>query len=1185
VGQLNCNGLNNKLDDFEFISKVKSYDICILIETHRQHNFIVDGYKSFFLPATKLHGVKSGRYSGGISILIKLKLQNVIKLYKTIENYAIWLKIDQKLMNLDKHIFIGGIYIPPIDSKYAIARPFDNLEHDLSELSNGYIVCGGDFNARTSNLDDYLLNYDGDNFMDLDCVSGDITPLKRINMDDTVNTYGRAFLKFCKSSNLTILNGRSPGDFNGRFTCYRPSGSSVVDYGLISPCLMTHLEYFNVCPPSWYSDHSLLQFKFSIPLKYDNLNDIPKMKLTQHKNQFIWDSSSKEKVELMFNSSDISANIHEMEKSDDIPCINVLCDNVCNIYRKVMKLSLKPKKNHNYSLKKNVSPTCQTIRYNICKLGKLLQLFPSDPFLRGKFYVLKKQLKCFSKQQYQDQKERIMSNLNLLESKDPNAFWNLVKNIRKSNINGTFDPEVFYNHFKNLSEGLKNDYFDADFKSEVENKLKVLKGASYIELLDKEIDFEELKQVVILLKNNKSVGFDGISNELIKCSLPFMYKLILLLFNNILKNNTYVDCWLDDFITPILKSGGLQDDPNNYRGISISSCLGKVFTIILKNRLAKFLESNKLLSNCQIGFSSGKRTTDHIFVLKTLLDISKSKKKPLFMCFIDLKSAFDTVWRDGLLLKLLNMGLSTNFINLLKDIFKKTSACVKTKDGYTKKFATKVGTRQGCNLSPLLFNCFINDIPALLDSIEAQQPLLLGEKLSCLMYADDLILFSYSAKGLQSLIDKVVYFCNKWRLTINITKTKIMVAFKTKVNDTWEIYGKKLEIVNSFCYLGIVVDRTGGFSKAIDRLYVKANRAYFAIKSKINFYTGANVNTLCKLFDSMVKPILLYGSELWGVFNWRVGTEKCIKECLLSHSMPYEKLHLRFCKQTLGMSKNSSNFMTMSELGRFGLSYNIVQSVYKYWQHLLNSDQDSLCYKAVCENILLDKCGISSYYGRIKDLFKTLNVENFIEPACNINNVKTNAKMLSNNFSKMYTSNFHKRLLSNEKYTFYNSIKRCYVKEKYLSFTNNSELRKSLSKIRCGDNYLPINYFRYKSSNINSNKCFLCKSKRGDEKHALLECSSLADLRDDFFLKLNVNFPHLQSLSKEQNIRYLLQCVEVNPTIKFAIYCGKILKLYKDLAKELEFNHCSFKEKSNISITTRVGRTVSQPNKDDYVFY
>ena len=209
-----------------------------------------------------------------------------------------------------------------------------------------------------------------------------------------------------------------------------------------------------------------------------------------------------------------------------------------------------------------------------------------------------------------------------------------------------------------------------------------------------------------------------------------------------------------------------------------------------------------------------------------------------------------------------------------------------------KKFTTKVGTRQGCNLSPLLFNCFINDLPASLDCIEAQQPYLLGEKLSCLMYADDLILFSYSAKGLQSLIDNVVYFCNKWRLTINITKTKIMVAFKTKINFSWSIYGKNLEVVNSFCYLGVVIDRSGSFTKAIDRLYVKANRAYYSIKSKINFYTGANVNTLCKLFDTMVKPILLYGSELWGVFNWRIGTDKCIKDSLLSNAMPYEKLHL-----------------------------------------------------------------------------------------------------------------------------------------------------------------------------------------------------------------------------------------------------------------------------------------------------
>ena len=1187
IGQLNCNGLKGKLNDFDFVSTVLSYDVCILLETHMQHNVSVDGYKSFNIPATKLTGVKSGRYSGGITILIKLKLQNVIKLYKKVENYAIWLKIDQKLLNLDKHVFIGGIYIPPIDSNYALTSPFECLEHDISELSDGYIVCGGDFNARTSELHDYLQNFDGDQFMDIDCVDAVIPPT-RINMDENVNTYGREFLKFCQSTNLLILNGRSPGDLNGRFTCHRPSGSSVVDYVLVSPCLLSYIQYFNVCPPSWYSDHSLINLRITIPLKYDSFNSVPKMTLTQPKDQFKWDSSSKDKVLFMFNSEETSENIQSLldNSADSEINVNDLCKNVCTIYKKVMKFSLKPKKKRNNFVKKNsISPTCQSIRYNLSKLGKLLQLFPFDPFLRGKFYVLKKQLKCFSKQSFQDQKEKIMSNLNLLESRDPNAFWDLVKNLRKSKSEGTFDPEVFYGYFKDLSEGLKNDYFDEKFKSDVEKKLADLKGVPYIELLDNEITLTELEDVVKSLRNNKAVGFDGISNELIKCSLPFMFKLLLILYNNVIKKSTYVTCWLDDFITPILKSGGLQDDPNSYRGITISSCLGKVFTIIMKNRLASFLESNNLLSKFQIGFCSGKRTTDHIFVLKTLLDVAKSRKKPLYMCFIDLKSAFDTVWRDGLLFKLINLGLSANFINLLKDIFKKTSACVKTIDGYTKKFATKVGTRQGCNLSPLLFNCFINDIPALLDSIEAQQPYLLGDKISCLMYADDLIIFSYSAKGLQTLIDKVVFFCNKWQLTINIAKTKIMVAFKTKISVIWQIYGKNLEIVNSFCYLGIVIDSAGKFTKAIDRLYIKANRAYFAIKSKINFYTGANVNTLCKLFDSMVKPILLYGSELWGVFTWRVGTDQCIKNSLLSHSLPYEKLHLRFCKQTLGLSKKSSNFITMAELGRLGLSYNIVESVYKYWQHLLNSDKDSLCFKALGENVLLDRRGILSYYSRIKSLFKMLKVDDMIEPVINNNEIKSNAKMLSKNFSNMYISNFHERMGTGGKYIFYNSLKFSYVKEKYLSFTSNPELRKSLSMLRCGNNYLPVNYFRYKSSVDSSTKCFLCNSKTGDEKHALLECSSLNDLRTDFFNQLEVNFPHLHSLSIEQKLQYLLLCIEVNPTIKFAIYVAKILKLYKKCAKDMEMNKCDFKEKTLLPVTTRLGRSIKQPCDNDFVFY
>ena len=114
---------------------------------------------------------------------------------------------------------------------------------------------------------------------------------------------------------------------------------------------------------------------------------------------------------------------------------------------------------------------------------------------------------------------------------------------------------------------------------------------------------------------------------------------------------------------------------------------------------------------------------------------------------------------------------------------------------------------------------------------------------------------------------------------------------------------------------------------------------------------------------------------------------------------------------------------------------------------------------------------------------------------------------------------------------------------------------------------------------------FLCNNKTGDEKHALLECSYLNDLRNDFFAQLIVNFPHLHSLSLEQKLHYLLLCIEVNPTVKFAIYVGKFLKLYKKCAKEIEMNKCTFKEKTSMPVTTRAGRIIVQPCDRDYVFY
>ena len=160
--------------------------------------------------------------------------------------------------------------------------------------------------------------------------------------------------------------------------------------------------------------------------------------------------------------------------------------------------------------------------------------------------------------------------------------------------------------------------------------------------------------------------------------------------------------WAKGYIVPIFKSGS-RDDPSNYRGITIGSCLCKLFVKILNNRLEKFLLSRNIIKPEQIGFCKGKRTSDHHFVLKTLIEkYTQEGGKKFFICFVDLQKAFDTVNHEGLLYKLRKTGISDLFYNIIKNMYNNTELCVKTdKDTMTENFTSNIGGRQGANMSLL----------------------------------------------------------------------------------------------------------------------------------------------------------------------------------------------------------------------------------------------------------------------------------------------------------------------------------------------------------------------------------------------------------------------------------------------------------------------------------------------------
>ena len=142
------------------------------------------------------------------------------------------------------------------------------------------------------------------------------------------------------------------------------------------------------------------------------------------------------------------------------------------------------------------------------------------------------------------------------------------------------------------------------------------------------------------------------------------------MFNKLLKEGYFLVSWSEGVIAPVYKQVSYTD-PNNYRGITLYSCLGKLFCHVLNTRISNHLENRSYLKKEQVGFRKNFRTSDQIFILKTIVDkfIQRNgKTNKLYACFIDLK-AFDTVWHESLLLTLQRAGINGKIYELLRSMY------------------------------------------------------------------------------------------------------------------------------------------------------------------------------------------------------------------------------------------------------------------------------------------------------------------------------------------------------------------------------------------------------------------------------------------------------------------------------------------------------------------------------------
>jgi hypothetical protein len=226
-----------------------------------------------------------------------------------------------------------------------------------------------------------------------------------------------------------------------------------------------------------------------------------------------------------------------------------------------------------------------------------------------------------------------------------------------------------------------------------------------------------------------------------------------------------------------------------------------------------------------------------------------------------------------------------------------------------------------------------------------------GKLVPCLQYADDIVLLSESAQGLQNLLNKLK-ICDKWNLHVNINKSKVMIFNKSgKIlkGHNFLYDGNTVSLVNEYRCLGIIFKPSGSFTEAINQLAKKFSKAFFCIRKSL---CSENMNVVLhmKLFDSCVKPILLYWSEIWAM--------SLIVKDGIDIETKYDSFHpnriqIKLAKYILGVHKSAINIAVLGELGLYPLSIQSLKSCINYWLYLVNTQENSLVFYSYKENILL----------------------------------------------------------------------------------------------------------------------------------------------------------------------------------------------------------------------------------------
>lgn len=413
-------------------------------------------------------------------------------------------------------------------------------------------------------------------------------------------------------------------------------------------------------------------------------------------------------------------------------------------------------------------------------------------------------------------------------------------------------------------------------------------------------DVTEVTQIINSRPNKKSSGFDNLPFTLIKQYSPVNILFLVILFNHLLAIAHFPSSWKNALVSGIPKPNRDSSIITNWRPISQLSCISKVFEKVMANRLSAITHRLKIFNN-QYGFLKNNSCENALAKIQNKINHGLNNGKITTMVAVDLKAAFDVVWHDGLIHKMIKLGISPCICKLIQSFLKNRGFAIGLNGFISDVFMMKDGSPQGSVISPSLFNILTHDIP-------------LNRHVSITQFADDITIHlthnnpPWAQNIINCYLADIFTYLKNWKLLLSDGKTEL-INIIGRVSDTnrklrararrmkISLNGQLIPISNNIRLLGVQFQANNLFTKNIKIRIEKARRAKMAVKRILsNSVIESKIKT--NIYKLYIRPILTYGAPVW-----------CQPPHVSAHQMELLRIFERSClRGTANIRRNIGSF-------------------------------------------------------------------------------------------------------------------------------------------------------------------------------------------------------------------------------------------------------------------------------------